>query len=122
MRIEPGAPELLAYLHETVVAQGVAEGIEEGVALRLAGQLIHALSRDWGGQLIYVGKNTRMKVRSLHLDLYRDFTGANHAELAGKYGYSVQRVYSIIAQVRQQMAGADQRQLDILERREGDPP
>ncbi len=64
----------------------------ETIAANVAKSLADYLSIAWGGMPIYIPKDAKRRA-SMMLD---EFTGDNHAELARKYGVSLQTVYRVI--------------------------
>lgn len=59
------------------------------------------IAEVWGGQNFYIPMDMIAKARSRDEELYDEFTGDNHNELALKYGLSVQHVYRIVRRVRE---------------------
>lgn len=102
------APELLADLVDRCVAICLARGIEAEQADAIALALEEAMSSAWGGQVIYFPKNVRMRVSERDLQLYQEFNGHNHPELAQRYGLSVHWVYAIIKRVRDEIKAKKQ--------------
>lgn len=60
------------------------------------------LAAHWGGQNIYFPMGLSYKLSQRDRQIYDDFTGANHSELARKYGVSLQWIYKIVKTVRQE--------------------
>lgn len=58
------------------------------------------LADHWGGQIVYIPKDAAGRQRTMYLQMYEEFTGDNHAELARKYDISVQHVYRIVRLIR----------------------
>jgi len=60
------------------------------------------MAAHWGGQNIYFPMGLSYKLSQRDRQIYDDFTGANHSELARKYGVSLQWIYKIVKTVRQE--------------------
>lgn len=93
------APELLADLVDRCVSICQTQGLTDEQADAIALALEQEMSAAWGGQVIYFPKGARMRVTAKHLQIYHEFTGHNHAELAERHGVSVHWVYAIIKRV-----------------------
>lgn len=76
------------------VRQDVAAMIGEEVAERMA---LH-----WGGQNLYFPMGKALKLSRRDRQIYAEFNGENHSELARKFGLSLQWVYAIVKAVRQE--------------------
>lgn len=102
------APELLAdlYAHTARIARD--QGMDNEHADLLALAVTESIASHWGGQIVYVAKGARMRLSKRDLDIWRDFTGRNHAELAEKYDVSVQWIYAILKRVRDEIARESQ--------------
>ncbi len=83
------------------IAKCLVEGqIEPARAEQISVELRNRIAADWGGQLIYVPKDTVEQTCKRDRDLYNEFNGTNHDTLASKYGLSMQWVYQIIRRMR----------------------
>lgn len=69
------------------------------LASQVANELMYQISQHWGGQLIYIIKNEKFLAEQRDLEIYRAFTGQNHAELAQQYGLSIPYIYRIIKRI-----------------------
>lgn len=76
------------------VPQDVAGAIGKEVADRMA---LH-----WGGQNLYFPMGKALKLSQRDRQIYAEFNGDNHSELARKFGLSLQWVYAIVKAVRQE--------------------
>jgi len=105
--------ELLADLFDHAKSVIIRSGIaNDHDAEQIASDLCSAISEAWGGQIIYVGKEAQFRVARRDAELWRDFTGDNHPELAAKYNISVQTVYRRLAIIRSAIEADTQ--LDLL--------
>lgn len=85
-----------------IVTQELREnGVSENEAPLLAELSVLAIFREWGGQQLYIAKDTHLLINERYNRIYEDFTGSNHAELSKKYGLSLQRIYKIINNMRE---------------------
>lgn len=104
-------PELVADLEAQAVAFLVAQQVEHEVAVLLSKRLSRHLTDNWGGQLIYFPKNQGGKLDERDKQIYAEFNGKNHFELAKKYDLAVQQVYKIVKSGRQQFLAQAQQGL-----------
>ncbi|KDT42068.1 mor transcription activator family protein [Escherichia coli 3-105-05_S4_C2] len=56
----------------------------------------------WGGQNVYFPMGMVWKVSQRDREIFREFNGRNHHELARKFGVSLQWVYSVVKRVRKE--------------------
>ena len=110
-RIMRDAPEMLADLFDAIASAAAERGMNQDDADALALAVVDQLADAYAGQLLYFGKGTHMRLRQRDLDMYRDFDGHNHAELADKYKLSVVRVYAIIKKVTELISVEGQQSL-----------
>lgn len=99
-KIMRDAPDSLLDLFESVSTAAVAAGLDREKADKIGLEVVDILAAAWGGQAIYFAKNTHINLRQRDLNIYREFNGSNHAELAVKYNVSIVWVYAIIKRVR----------------------
>ncbi|TNH04489.1 transcriptional regulator [Testudinibacter sp. TR-2022] len=77
------------------------------------GQLVAmAISKDWRGQSIYIPRGVSLLAYQRDLQIWREFNGFNHAQLAKKFNVSTQWVYRIIN--RMQKAEIKKIQIDLF--------
>lgn len=103
------APELLSDLalhtREILVANG---SIDSDSAETLAWAVADRIAEHWGGQYLYIPRGCSLSVEREHLEIYNDFNGHNHAELAQKYRKSVVWIYSVVKRVKKQITSQRQ--------------
>ena len=77
---------------------------EAGVAVenseQISNELMHRVAGHWGGQLLYVGHGHAFTATKRDQQIFREFTGHNHAELAQKFNLGVVYIYTIIKRMR----------------------
>lgn len=88
--------DVSAHTKELLVSLGVAS--EQ--AQRCGVELADWLAKHWGGQLINIPKDYRYKLAQRDEEIYADFDGFNHAELAKKYGMTTRGIYKVLGRVR----------------------
>ncbi len=90
--------ELLRDFEDKAVQLAKELGITGEKAKELGNRMRLMLSKDWGGQMIYVpmseGKIARREERNAAIR--KEFTGDNVSDLAAKYDLSVHTIYKII--------------------------
>ncbi len=94
-------PELLVDLAEQCsVALRETAGLDKDKAEQVGREIADRMAAHWGGQNIYFPMGLSYKLSQRDRQIYDDFTGANHSELARKYGVSLQWIYKIVKTVR----------------------
>lgn len=95
-------PELIRDLEAQTVAYLMAAlPLEHSQAVAVSKRLSRHLTDNWGGQLIYIPKNQGGKLDERDKQIYAEFNGSNHFELAKKYDLAVQQIYKIVKMVGQ---------------------
>lgn len=72
------------------------KGIDEDLARQFANELMYLISQHWGGQSVYIIKDDTFIADVRDIQIYAEFNGHNHSELAKKYGLSTVYIYRII--------------------------
>lgn len=93
-------PELLVDLAEQV-SRALRElaALEPGRADQVAREVADRMAAHWGGQNIYFPMGLSYKLSQRDRQIYDEFTGDNHSELARKYLVSVPWIYKIVKTV-----------------------
>lgn len=96
-------PELLTDLSAHVAATLVElASIDQDKADQLAREIADRMAAHWGGQNIYFPMGLSVKLSRRDQQIYDEFNGTNHSELARKFGVSLQWIYKIVKTVRQE--------------------
>lgn len=95
-------PELLADLADKLTEILVRRGIERDKAKEIGREAAEFVRTEWGGQLVYVPKGTLFALTQRDMEIWEAFNGHNHADLARKHGVTLQRIYQIVAAMREQ--------------------
>lgn len=66
-------------------------------AEQVAYELVAAMTKHWGGSMLYVPKTDPNKVIKRNRAMWNDFTGDNHHQLAQNYDLATPTVYQILA-------------------------
>lgn len=91
------AAELIADVEDQVAACLVSVSqIDRQSARVTARQVAAHLSKHWGGQLLYIPKNHLGRLSERDEEIWRKFTGNNHAALAIEYDLTMQQIYKIV--------------------------
>lgn len=98
-RMEQTRHELLQDIADHAEAIMKEYGIEAAVAEQVGTAIADHLAEHWGGQLINFPKDYLFKLAERDLQIYNEFTGANHTELARRYQMTVRGIYKVIARV-----------------------
>ncbi|MDD0973840.1 Mor transcription activator family protein [Pseudomonas fontis] len=78
--------------------QADAHGIE--VAMHMASV--------WGGQQLYIPMGIHLQASKLHQQIFDEWKGRNHREIAMKHGISLAFVYKVIKRMRLAVIARDQ--------------
>ena len=79
-----------------------AIGLDGAAATAAAQQIAEEVIREFRGQMIYVPVRRHHGRKADHGQVYAEFNGSNHQELATKFGYSVQHIYRLIKSIQRQ--------------------
>ena len=78
----------------------VEHGIDEDLAEQAGCAICDRLADNWGGQGITFPKDHRFRLSKRDVEIYEEFNGRNHNELAKKYHVTTRAIYKIIRRVR----------------------
>lgn len=76
--------------------------IEKDKADHVSQEIANRMAAHWGGQNIYFPMGLSYKLSQRDQQIYDEFSGENHSDLARKYGVSLQWIYKIIKTVRKE--------------------
>lgn len=103
------APELLTDMQAHVMAALVElAAMHSDAADQVSREVVQRMATHWGGQNIYFPMGLSVRLSERDHQLFSEFNGANHSDLARKYGVSLQWVYKIVKQVRAEQLRAKQ--------------
>lgn len=100
--------ELLSDFASHVAQVLLDHGIDEAIADQAGIAAADHIADHWGGQLVNVPKDYRYRIAERDLQVWEEFRGNNHAELARRYGMTLRGVYKLISRVKSR--GLDARQ------------
>ncbi len=96
-------PELLLDLAQhTAAALAELLQIDQELAEHAGKEIANRMAAHWGGQNIYFPMGLTYKLSQRDQQIFDDFNGQNHSDLARKYGVSLQWIYKIVKAVRQE--------------------
>lgn len=111
MIFDPDYPELLSetaqHLRDLFMQLGFPEEQAE-FAAREAAELIRV---NWGGQVLYLAKGVTYQATQRDLEIWRQFTGNNAADLGKMYRLSTRMILYIVKRMR--AVEHARRQLDL---------
>ncbi|ASD84951.1 hypothetical protein LB105_003414 [Salmonella enterica] len=94
--------ELMNGLMETVITiLTERQGVPVMTACRVASAFAERMSFVWANSVIRIPKGIAYNTLKRNKALFDNFDGNNHAWLGRKYGISIQRVYTIVKEMRQ---------------------
>lgn len=97
-------PQLLTELAEVVAAVLAENDLDADRCTAIAATVVDQVADLYGGQVIYVPKAARQKTHRRWQQMWDQFTGHNHADLARKFGMGVHGVYKALAVMRHEHA------------------
>jgi Mor family transcriptional regulator len=102
-------PDLLLDLADHVSA-AIVEMLQlpKDVADHVGFEVADRIAAHWRGQHIYVPMGLAPKALSRNRQIYEEFNGKNHSELARKYSVSLVWLYKIIKTVHKEEMGRRQ--------------
>lgn len=94
--------ELMNGLMEAVITiLTERQGVPVMTACRVASAFAERMSFVWANSVIRIPKGIAYNTLKRNKALFDNFDGNNHAWLGRKYGISIQRVYTIVKEMRQ---------------------
>lgn len=105
---DPEYPELLRELADVVQRELQSTGLDMRQAGAVAETVAEHVRERFGGVPNYWPKGHTWRHRKRLAEMWADFRGNNHAELARKYGMCVQRVYYNLAVYRSELQAREQ--------------
>jgi Mor family transcriptional regulator len=87
-------------------------GLEAAAAVQIGREIAGWMADHWGGQHIYFPKDVSYKVSQRDQQIFAEFNGSNHAELARKYDVSAVWIYRVVKKVL--LAERAKRQSDLF--------
>lgn len=103
--------ELLSDLAAHVAQVLLDHGIDESLADQAGTAAADHIADHWGGQLVNIPKDYRYRIAERDLQIWDEFRGNNHSELARRYGMTLRGVYKLISRVKSRARDARQDQL-----------
>lgn len=66
----------------------------------LSRKVVRRLTKDFGGMSVYIPQERNAFRNDIEHELYDQFDGANHRQLARNYGFSVPTIREIVRRIR----------------------
>lgn len=96
-------PELLVDLaDQCAFALREIAGMDDDMSNQVAREVADRMASHWGGQNIYFPMGLSYKLSQRDHQIFAEFNGVNHSDLARKYGVSLQWIYKIVKMVRKE--------------------
>ncbi len=96
-------PELLVDLADHVSFTLVELlAMDQDKARQVGVEIADRMATHWGGQNVYFPMGLSYRLSRRDREIYDEFNGTNHSDLARKYGVSLQWIYKIVKAVRQE--------------------
>lgn len=96
-------PELLVDLADQIaVALKETLSLTAEQALQIGREIAERMAGHWGGQNVYFPMGLSYKLSQRDRQIFDEFNGTNHSDLARKYVVSLQWIYKIVKAVRQE--------------------
>ncbi len=87
--------------------------IDDSKSEQVANELMLHISSHWGGQMLYIGKDHAFHADKRDMQIYNEFNGNNHFELAEKFDLTVVYIYRIVKRMAE--IEKKRRQRDLFE-------
>ncbi len=78
------------------------QAVDASTADQISNELMYQISQDWGGQSIYIIKDDTFHAEERDIQIYKEFNGYNHPELAKKYKLTEVYIYRIVKRMAEQ--------------------
>lgn len=109
---DASAPELIKDLACTVALLAVKHyDFTPDAANKLGIDAALAFAEQAGGTQVYIPITLSVKITTRDMQMYEDFNGSNHMQLAKEYGCSTAWVYNVIKKIGKQMKDKNQPKL-----------
>lgn len=106
------APELIKDLAGTVAHVAIEHyNLTPAMASKIGVDVALAFAEQAGGTQVYIPITQSVKISTRDLQMYEQFNGSNHNQLAKEYGCSTAWVYSVIKKIGKQMKDKHQPKL-----------
>ena len=76
--------------------------VDATAASQISNELMYQISQHWGGQSIYIIKDDSFQAEERDIQIYNEFNGHNHTELAKKYNLTEVYIYRIVKRMHEQ--------------------
>ena len=91
---------LLAEMAHTIKQCLVAEKINTDRAEQIAYDATDNVRQHFGGINVFIPKDKSLDRMARNSEIFRQFTGGNHEELALKFDMSIQHIYRVVERAR----------------------
>ena len=78
------------------------QAVDASTADQISNELMYQISQDWGGHSIYIIKDDTFHAEERDIQIYKEFNGYNHSELAKKYKLTEVYIYRIVKRMAEQ--------------------
>ncbi|EYU13286.1 MULTISPECIES: Mor transcription activator family protein [Photorhabdus] len=97
------APDLLVELaqHTACTVREIIH-VEPALAEQIGEAVANHMMQVWGGQNVYFPMGMVWKVSLRDREIFNEFNGKNHHDLARKFGVSIQWIYSVVKRIRKE--------------------
>ncbi len=93
-------PENVSALLDRVERTLIADGVASKLAKVKAEKIVYDICEEIGGIQFYLPKSNSIKIHQRNEQIYSEFNGFNHKQLAQKYDLTEQGIYKIIKEHR----------------------
>lgn len=94
--------DILSDLQQIAIKAACEQGLPVDEAEAIACRISQDVRASWGGQQVYIKKIDLAELSARNIDIFNEFNGSNHQQLAKKHGLAVPVIYRIIKTVQQQ--------------------
>ena len=94
--------EALLEIARIVQEQLLASGIDTEEARKIGLKAADQVRQNYGGTEVYISKGLALILSERDWQIWREFDGSNHQELAHKYDTTSRHIYRIVARCREE--------------------
>lgn len=94
--------EALLEIARVVQEQLLADGLDNSKARDIALKASEKVRLLYGGTDVYIPKGIALVINERDWQVWHEFDGANHSELAKKYDTTPRHIYRIVARCREE--------------------
>lgn len=93
-------PDFDLMIMLVVIEVLINRGVNQSAAVTIATEVAKGMTARYGGLQLYVARNVAKDTAGKAAEIYAEFDGHNHEELARKHGYSTVWIRQLLKKVK----------------------